>query len=135
VTLAAWHGSPLLFSLTLAGDVLCFLFALFGELTGRRRMPHLFWWILWSAQIPLAAAVLAGIGLFAFGARPRTPYHFMYDALIVLTLLALYVLRPGGAVRRTFDERTYRESRWMVLFVLFLGGLVTRAYLTGLTGR
>ena len=137
MTLAAWHGSPLLLALTLIGDALCVLFALFGDLTGRHRMPHLFWWILWLAQVPLALSVVAGLALFAGGARPRTPYHFMYDALIVLTLLALYLLRPGGALRGAVvkDERTYRESRWMVLLVLFLGGLVGRAYVTGIFGR
>jgi hypothetical protein len=135
MTLAAWHGSRLLLSLTLAGDALCLAFVLFGDLTGRRRMPHLFWWILWLAQVPLALLAAAGIALFATGARPRTPYHFMYDALIVLTLIALYVLRPGGALRVMLNDRTYRESRWMVLLVLFLGGLVARAYMTGLLGR
>jgi len=135
VTLAAWHGSPLLLVLTLAGDALCLLIAIFGDLTGRRRMPHLFWWVLWLAQIPLAITVLAGIAVFVQGARPRTPYHFMYDALIVLTLAALYLLRPGGALRAALDDRTYRESRWMTLLVLFLGGLVGRAYVTGTLGR
>lgn len=135
MTLAAWHGSPLLLALTLVGDALCFVFALFGELTGRHRMPRLFWWILWLAQVPLAISAVAGIALFVGGARPRTPYHFMYDGLIALTLIALYLLRPGGALRATFNERTYRESRWMVLLVLFLGGLVGRAYVTGMLGR
>jgi hypothetical protein len=135
VTLAAWHGSPLLLVLTLAGDALCFLIAIFGDLTGRHRMPHLFWWVLWLAQIPLAITVLAGIAVFAQGARPRTSYHFMYDALIILTLAALYLLRPGGALRTALDDRTYRESRWMTLLVLFLGGLVGRAYMTGILGR
>jgi hypothetical protein len=135
VTPAAWHGSPLLLALTLAGDALCLAFALFGDLTGRRRMPHLFWWILWLAQVPLAVLAAAGIVLFASGARPRTPYHFMYGGFIGLTLLALYVLRPGGALRVTLHDRTYRESRWMVLLVLFLGGVVGRAYVTGLLGR
>lgn len=133
--LAAWHGSRLLLALTLAGDALCVAFALFGDLTGRHRMPHLFWWILWVAQVPLGLAAAAGIALFAQGSRPRTPYHFMYDALIVLTLITLYALRPGGALRVTLDDRTYRESRWMVLLVLFLGGLVGRAYVTGAFGR
>jgi hypothetical protein len=135
VTLAAWHGSPLLLVLTLAGDALCLAFAIFGELTGRHRMPHLFWWILWVAQIPLAIVMLAGMALFAGGVRPRTPYHFMYDAFIVLTLLALYLLRPGGTLRASLNERTYRESRWLILLVLFLGGLVGRAYVTGIAGR
>jgi hypothetical protein len=135
VTLAAWHGSPLLLALTLAGDAVCFLIAVFGDLTGRRRMPYLFWWILWLAQIPLAITVLAGIAVLAQGGRPRTPYHFMYDALIVLTVAALYLLRPGGALRASLDDRTYRESRWMALLVLFLGGLVGRAYVTGILGR
>ncbi|HLW47580.1 MAG TPA: hypothetical protein VKW09_07410 [bacterium] len=134
-TLAAWHGSPVLLTLTLVGDALCFVFALYGDLTGRRRMPHLFWWILWLAQVPLAVSAAAGLALFAGGARPRTPYHFMYDALIALTLLALYLLRPGGALRGSLNERTYRESCWMMLFVLFLGGLVGRAYVTGSLGR
>lgn len=135
MTLAAWHGSPLLLVLTLVGDALCLVLAIFGELTGRHRMPHLFWWILWLAQVPLAITVLAGMALFAGGARPRTPYHFMYDALIVLTLLALYLLRPGGVLRAALNDRTYRESRWMVLLVLFLGGLVGRAYVTGIFGH
>jgi hypothetical protein len=59
----------------------------------------------------------------------------MYDALIVVTLITLYMLRPGGALRATLDDRAYRESRWMVLLVLFLGGLVGRAYATGAFGR
>lgn len=137
MTLTAWHGSPLLLTLTLVGDALCLVFALAGDVTGRHRMPHLFWWILWLAQIPLALLAAAGIALFAAGARPRTPYHFMYDALILLTLAALYLLRPGGTLRAALvkDERTYRESRWMVLLVLFLGALVGRAYMTGMLGR
>ena len=135
MTLDAWHGSPLLLVLTLAGDALCLVFAIFGDLTGRHRMPHLFWLILWLAQAPLAIAALVGIALFAHGARPRTPYHFMYDALIVLTLLVLYLLRPGGALRAALNDRTYRESRWMILLVLFLGGLVGRAYVTRMVGR
>lgn len=135
MTLAAWHGSRVLLTLTLAGDAVCLAFALFGELTGRRRMPHLFWWILWLAQLPLAVSGAAGIALLAGGARPRTPYHFMYDALIVLTLVALYLLRPGGALRKSLHERIYPESRWMILLVLFLGGLVGRAYVTGSIGR
>jgi hypothetical protein len=133
--LAAWHGSPVLLALTLGGDALCLIFALFGDLTGRHRMPHLFWWILWVAQVPLAVLAAAGIALFAQGARPRTPYHFMYDGLIGVTLAGLYLLRPGGALRAALNERAYRESRWTVLLVLFLGALVGRAYVTGLLGR
>ncbi|HEV2358284.1 MAG TPA: hypothetical protein VGZ23_11835 [bacterium] len=137
MTLVGWHGSSLFLGLTLAGDALCLALAIFGELTGRHRMPHLFWWILWLAQVPLAIVAVAGIALFAGGARPRTPLHFLYDGLIVLTLLALYLLRPGGALRAAIvtDERAYRESRWMLLLVLFLGGLVGRAYMTGSLGR
>jgi hypothetical protein len=58
---SALHGSPLLLTLTLVGDALCLAFALFGELTGRIRMPHLFWWILWVAQVPLAISAAAGM--------------------------------------------------------------------------
>jgi hypothetical protein len=133
----AVHGSPVLLILTLAGDALCFLFAIFGDVTGRYRMPHLFWWILWLAQIPLVVLGLAGLVLLGAGARPRTPYHFMYDGFIVLTLVALYLLRPGGTLRAAVaaDERGYRESRWLMLLVLFLGGVVARAYVTGSLGR
>ena len=100
-------------------------------------MPHLFWWVLWLAQVPLGAQVLLGISLAAGGGRPRTPYHLMYGALILLTLLALYGLRPGGWIRRTLVRGggAYRESRWVFLLVLFLAGLVGRAYITGVTGR
>ena len=61
----------------------------------------------------------------------------MYGGLIVLTLAALYGLRPGGALRRALvkDEGAYRESRWMLLLCLFLAGLVGRAYMTGVLGR
>lgn len=137
MSLAHWHGSALLLALTLTGDALCLAFALFGDLTGRYRMPDVFWWILWLAQIPLGLQVAAGAGLLLGGARPRTPLHLLYGGLIVLTLLALYGLRPGGILRRAFvaDEREYRESRWLMLLCLFLGGLVARAYVTGLTGR
>jgi hypothetical protein len=58
----------------------------------------------------------------------------MYGGLIA-TLIALYLLRPGGGLRAALNEPTYRESRWMVLLVLFLGGLVGRAYATGMLGR
>lgn len=137
VTLPQWHGSPALVIVTLAGDLLCFLIALFGDLTGRYRMPHIFWWVLWLAQIPLAIQAVLGIVLFAGGTPPRTPYHLMYGAIILLTLLALYGLRPGGALRRMWvrDERRYRESRWLMLLSLFLAALVGRVYMTGLLGR
>jgi heme A synthase len=121
----------------LTGDALCAALALFGDLTRRYRMPHVFWWILWLAQIPLALQMALGIALLAEGARPRTPYHLMYGGLILLALLALYGLRPGGAVRRVIvkDERRYRESRWLLLLSAFLAGLAGRAYMTGLLGR
>ena len=135
--LARWHASFVLPVLALAGDTLCFALALFGDLTRRCRMPYLFWWILWLAQIPLGIQAAVGVGLLARGAHPRTGYHIMYGGLIVVTLAALYGLRPGGALRRAFvkDEGTYRESRWMLLLCLFLAGLVARAYMTGVLGR
>lgn len=135
--LPQWHGSPVLMIATLVGDLLCFLIAVFGDATGRYRMPLLFWWILWLAQIPLVIQAALGIALVAGGARPRTPYHFMYGGLIVLTLIALYGLRQGGFLRRMWvtDERRFRESRWLLLLSLFLAALVGRAYMTGMLGR
>ncbi len=123
--------------LTLVGDLLCVALAGFGDATRRYHMPHIFWWILWIAQIPLALQIIGGILLFVGGARPRTSLHVMYGGLIVLTLLALYGLRPGGWLRRAFvtDERAYRESRWLFLLCLFLAALVARAYTTGAVGR
>lgn len=137
VGLPQWHGSPLLLVLTLLGDVLCLAFAVFGDLTGRYRMPYIFWWILWMAQIPLGIQIATGVALFFGGARPRTPLHLMYGAFIVAAVLALYGLRPGGRLRRTLvaDERGYRESRWLMVLSLFLAALVGRAYMTGLLGR
>lgn len=137
MSLATWHASPVLLVLTLVGDALCVALALFGDLTRRTRMPHIFWWILWVAQIPLGIQAALGADLLVQGAHPRTGYHFMYGGLIALTLLTLYGLRPGGAIRRAFvkDEGTYRESRWMLLLCLLLAGLVGRAYTTGVLGR
>jgi len=137
VSLSHWHAHVVLLILTLAGDALCIALAAFGDLTRRYTMPQLFWWVLWLAQVPLGVQVILGIGLAAGGGRPRTPYHLMYAALILLTLLALYGLRSGGWIRRALvrDERAYRESRWLLLLVLFLAGLVGRAYMTGVAGR
>jgi uncharacterized membrane protein len=137
MSLPQWHAWPLLVVLTLVGDLLCVALAAFGDATRRYRMPHIFWWILWIAQIPLALQVIGGMVLLFGGARPRTPLHVMYGGLIVLTLLALYGLRPGGGLRRAVvkDERTYRESRWLLLLCLFLAALVGRAYMTGAAGR
>ncbi len=100
-------------------------------------MPHLFWWILWLAQIPLGIQVLLGLVLLGGGAQPRTPFHLMYGGLVILTVAALFGLRPGGPLRRALirDERGYRESRWLMLLCLFLAALVARAYMTGVFGR
>jgi len=135
--LSHWHGSSLLIILTLTGDVLCIALAAFGDLTRRYRMPHIFWWILWVAQIPLGIQAVLGIALLVGGARPQNPLHLMYGALIAGTLLALFGLRPGGSIRAALvkDEKAYRESRWMLLLCLFLAGLVGRAYMTGMLGR
>lgn len=137
MALAHWHGSALLLALTLGGDALCLAFAVFGDVTGRYRMPYVFWWILWLAQVPLGIQVAAGVALWLRGTGPRTPLHLMYGGLIVATVLALYGLRPGGALRRMLvaEERDYRESRWLIVLCLFLAGLVARAYTTGLGGR
>lgn len=133
---ARWHASSLLLFLTLAGDGLCIVLAAFGDLTRRYTMPHIFWWILWLSQIPLALQMLVGLRLLSGGAHPRTPYHLMYGALILLTLLALFGLRPGGWIRRAFiKNEPYRESRWLALLCLFLAGLVFREYQTGMFGR
>jgi hypothetical protein len=134
--LVHWHGSTLLFVPTLVGDGLCAALSAFGDVTGRHTMPHLFWWILWLAQVPLGVQMALGLALLAGGARPSTPYHFMYAGLIILTLAGLHGLRPGGWLRRAFVvEARYRESRWLLLLCLFLGGLVARAYVTGLGAR
>lgn len=137
MTLPQWHAWPVLLALTLAGDILCLALAVFGDLTRRHHMPHIFWWILWIAQIPLGIQVALGIALLAAGHRPRTPLHLMYGALAALTVVAFYALRPGGGLRRALvrDERGYRESRWLMLLCLFLAGLVGRAYVTGLGGQ
>lgn len=137
VNLTLWHRSVVLLILSLTGDVLCVALALFGDLTRRYRMPHIFWWVLWLAQIPLVLQIALGVALLAEGARPRTPYHLMYGGLILLTLLTLYGLRPGRAIRRAVvkNERRFRESRWLLLLCAFLAGLVGRAYMTGLLGR
>jgi hypothetical protein len=136
VGLAQWHASSLLLVLTLVGDGLCVVLAVVGDLTRRYPMPHIFWWILWLSQIPLALQILIGVGLLSGGAHPSTPYHLMYGALILLTLLALFGLRPGGWIRRAFvREDSYRESRWLALLCLFLAGLVLREYYTGMFGR
>lgn len=136
MSLVQWHASSLLLFLTLLGDALCIALAAFGDLTRRYTMPHIFWWILWLSQAPLAAQMLIGIGLLGGGAHPKTPYHFMYGALILLTLLGLFGLRPGGWIRRSIAaDRPYRESRWLLLLCLFLAGLVLRAYYTGMVGR
>ncbi len=134
--LAHWHASLLPLIITLVGDGLCVVLAVAGDLTRRYTMPHIFWWILWLSQIPLALQILVGIGLAGSGAHPRTPYHLMYGALILLTLLALFGLRPRGWLRRGFvRESSYRESRWLALLCLFLAGLVLREYYTGMFGR
>lgn len=136
VTLPQWHGWPLLVILTLAGDGICFLLAAFGELTGRHRMPLIFWWVLWLAQIPLGGQMATGLVLLAGGARPRTPLHFLYGVLILLTLVAFHGLRPGGWLRKAVVQETaYRESRWLMLLSLFLAALVGRGYMTGVVGR
>ena len=136
MSLAQWHASSLLIFLTLLGDGLCIALAAFGDFTRRHTMPYVFWWILWLAQIPLGAQVALGIALLAGGAHPRTPYHLMYGALILLTLLGLVGLRPGGWIRRrSGKDAQFRESRWLVLICLFLATLVLRAYMTGVLGR
>jgi len=135
--LTAWHAWPLLLVLTLVGDALCVAIAAFGDLTGRTRMPHVFWWILWLAQIPLGLEVVLGMALYSEGARPRTSLHLLYGGLIVLTLAVLFALRPGSASRRRWvpDEARFRESRWVAVLCLFLGGLVGRVYMTGAIGH
>jgi hypothetical protein len=136
MSLAQWHASSVLIFLTLLGDGLCIALAAFGDFTRRHTMPYVFWWILWLAQIPLGAQVALGIALLAGGAHPRTPYHLMYGALILLTLLGLVGLRPGGWIRRrSRKDAQFRESRWLVLLCLFLATLVLRAYMTGVLGR
>ena len=81
--LPEWHAWSVLLVLTLAGDALCVVLAAFGDLTGRTRMPHAFWWILWLAQIPLGLQILLGLALYSEGARPRTSLHYLYGGLIV----------------------------------------------------
>jgi hypothetical protein len=137
MTLPQWHAWPLPLVLTLIGDVLCLALAVFGDLTGRYRMPYIFWWILWFSQIPLGFEIATGLVLLADGHRPRTLLHIMYGGLVILAVLLLFGLRPGGGMRRAVvrDEQSVRESRWLMLLVLFLGAAVGRAYMTGVLGR
>jgi len=137
MTLPQWHAWPLLLVLTLIGDVLCLALAVFGDLTGRYRMPYIFWWVLWLSQIPLGFQIATGLVLLADGHRPRTLLHVMYGGLAILAVLFLFGLRRGGGLRRTFvrREQGFRESRWLMLLVLFLAAAVGRAYMTGVLGR
>jgi hypothetical protein len=137
MSLPQWHAWSALLVVTLAGDALCFVIAVFGDLTRRYRMPHIFWWILWLAQIPLGIQLALGLVLLAEGLRPQTPLHFLYGGLVAATVAALFALRPGSAARRVLvrDEASYRESRWVGLLCLFLLSLVGRAYMTGTLGH
>jgi hypothetical protein len=137
MTLPQWHAWSLLLVLTLIGDVLCLALAVFGNLTGRYRMPYIFWWILWLSQIPLGFQIATGLVLLADGHRPRAPLHIMYGGLAILAVLFLFGLRPGGGMRRTLvrHEQRFRESRWLIPLVLFLAAAVGRAYMTGVLGR
>ena len=137
MTLPQWHAWPVLLVVTLVGDGFCLALALFGDFTRRYHMPDIFWWILWLSQIPLGIQGLLGVVLLLDGHRPRTPLHIAYGGMAVLTVLLLYGLRPGGALRRAVvkQEEGYRESRWLVVLCLFLAAAVGRAYMTGVLGR
>ncbi|HLJ60826.1 MAG TPA: hypothetical protein VKZ50_13960 [bacterium] len=137
MSLPQWHAWSVLLVVTLAGDALCVVIALFGDLTRRYRMPHIFWWILWLAQIPLGIQLALGLVLLAEGLRPQTPLHYLYGGLVVATVAALFTLRPGSPARGLLvtDEAGYRESRWVGLLCLFLLSLVGRAYMTGTLGH
>lgn len=137
MSLPQWHAWSALLVVTLAGDAVCVVIAVFGDLTRRYRMPHIFWWILWLAQIPLGIQLALGLVLFAEGLRPQTPLHFLYSGLVVATVAALFALRPGSPARGVLvrDEAGYRESRWVGLLCLFLLSLVGRAYMTGMLGH
>jgi hypothetical protein len=115
------------------------ILALWGWLVHRRRrreLPAAFWtWLRVSAGL-LALEIVSGALLLLAGVRLRSWLHLLYAALIVLTVGAQEMLRPGGSMRRalTSGGTAFDEPYWYGLLALANAVFAMRQVMTGLLG-
>lgn len=84
-----------------------------------------FWWLLTAGQVGLGLQVIAGIALFASGAR-RPWLHYAYGGFPILVLAFVH----------RFSKKRLPGLEWAAFAVagLVIAGLLTRGYMTGTPG-
>ncbi len=120
--------------LVVAGNAVLALWAIGGDLLGRRRrLGSSFWAVLLFVNALLALQVASGIILAINGARPGRPLHFLYGILVTIGGLVQVGMRPGGFLRRrAFPEAVpVNEPRTLALICFTEMALVLRAFTTG----
>ncbi|MGH2454408.1 MAG: hypothetical protein ACRDF5_11750 [bacterium] len=130
------HGADLLVWAPVVGNLLLAAWAGLSSLRGRRLLSPAFWGMLLAVLALLIVQVLAGVFLFAGGARPSAGLHVLYGVLVLAAAVAQYGLRPRGFLRaRVGLGSGFPEPRLMALLCFTQAALLMRAWMTGAFGR
>ncbi len=119
------------------GSAFLAVWAFVADLRRARALSSAFWVVVLVVVVMVVIQIATGLLLAVGGARPKTLLHFLYGALIAVTAVAQFGLRPGGFLRAAVLRNTpgFREPRWLALICLTQLGLILRAYTTGMLGR
>jgi len=124
------HASTVLIYAPLVGNMLLAI-AAGGYALLRRPLPGWFWTATTLVIAVLAVQLVAGLVLFAVGARPRRGLHIMYGVLTAVTAVIQFGLRPGGFLRRRYSGLQGSEARTVALIWLTQFALIARGWMTG----
>jgi len=124
------HASTVLIYAPLIGNMLLAI-AAGGYALRRRPLPGWFWTATTLVVAVLAVQLVAGLVLFAVGARPRRGLHVMYGVLTAVTAVIQFGLRPGGFLRRRYGGLEGSEARTVALIWLTQFALIARGWMTG----
>jgi hypothetical protein len=124
------HASTALIYAPLIGNLLLALVAI-AYAAMRRTLPGWFWTATTLVIAVLAIQLVAGLLVFAGGARPRRGLHLLYGVLTAVTALVQFGLRPRGFLRARVGGLETAEARTVALIWFTQFALIARGWMTG----
>lgn len=99
----------------------------------KRALPDAYWKMLRGTTGLLGLQIVAGILFVSLHMFPSQSLHFMYAALVTLTVAACEILRPKAALGRILREEGHLGEAGIYAVLTMLSALFAlRLWMTGL---
>lgn len=119
--------------LIFAGYGIAMLWGLGAWARRRPRVAIAYWWYQRAVALLLIVQVVLGLMLLAGGHRPPDALHYMYAVILLLGVVFVELLKPGGRLRRRYAEigRPLREPPLAAFLGFALFAIALRSLMTG----